>query len=542
MSKTTRLQRWLAIFRVILLGAGALAALLALLYAFANWQGSRAWRDERQRIEALGRRTEIQALVPPAVPDHENFARIPLLRPLFDYTRHQGEVWAGVQWRDTNGYRLAYEALAFGDSQKKRFKDPKEPSWTRGERLDLKAWQAAFRNPKQQDAIIANLASTGQNTNLTLLPEDAPAGRDILNLLGQYQKVFDTLATGVLLPHSRFPVHYEEVYSALLPHLHLLKRFTSRFSLRATAYLAESHPDKAAEDVATCLRLADATRTEPFIISQLVRHAALDIALQPAWEGIITHAWTESQLALLQSQFTTIDLMAGWRRGMETERAAAVWAVKKMAGSMESRRLMAEMYEAIGNPSRSDVRPAFPLPYALVAPQGWFYGSLADASKSMEQLENSTPQNIPTLRSSWHPTQQPLRISRLLYHCLMVNGVGKLSVTYINTVRRQIHLELAATACALERHRLANGSYPDTLAPLVPKYLPAVPVDPIDGQPLRYRRDAADRFALWSVGENGTDDGGALPKGGESTTYEGDWVWRWPVQDSADPSQPEPSP
>src|SRR5213593_366790 len=45
----------------------------------------------------------------------------------------------------------------------------------------------------------------------------------------------------------------------------------------------------------------------------------------------------------------------------------------------------------------------------------------------------------------------------------------------------------AAVACALERFRKANGEYPMELAQLVPKFLTAVPNDPVGGKPLRYK-------------------------------------------------------
>lgn len=532
MSNPSRFPRLLVMLRLVLLGAGAWVVLVALFYGIVNWRGSREWRAERQRIEALGRHTDITALVPPAVPDGENFAMIPLFRPLFDYGRHQDALWSGIEWRDTNGNAVANDILAFGQPMKRRFNDPPERSWTRGERLDLKAWQTRLRDPKQQTAILANLAATGQDTNLTWLPEGTPASRELLHVLEHYAGSFDTLAKGARLRHSQFPVHYEEVYAALLPHLHLLKRFTTRFGVRATARLEEGQIAAAAEDVESCLRFADAIRTESFLISQIVRQANFDLALQPLWEGLTKHAWTDAELTTLQNQIASIDLMSGWRRSIEMERAVGIWSVQKMAASWQYRRMMFEMYESIGRQPGADLSAGFPLAYALLAPRGWFYGSLADASKTLETLENATPQTVSTLRANWHPLDSPLRVSRLLYYSLMANGLGKLPVTYINTVRCQIHLQLAATACALERHRLANGAYPDTLAALVPKYLPSVPVDPIDGQTVRYRRDAADRFALWSVGENGRDDGGTFPTGGESTAYEGDWVWRWPDLDS----------
>lgn len=41
-------------------------------------------------------------------------------------------------------------------------------------------------------------------------------------------------------------------------------------------------------------------------------------------------------------------------------------------------------------------------------------------------------------------------------------------------------------AIAAERFRLANNRWPEILNDLVPKYLEAVPIDPIDGKPIRY--------------------------------------------------------
>jgi hypothetical protein len=94
----------------------------------------------------------------------------------------------------------------------------------------------------------------------------------------------------------------------------------------------------------------------------------------------------------------------------------------------------------------------------------------------------------------------------------------------------QVTVTLARIACALERHRLATGHYPDTLNGLVPRYLAQIPPDPVNGGPLLYRRDDPDRFTLYSVGLNETDDGGvaAVPAHGSfgPRAPAGDWVWR----------------
>ncbi len=68
-------------------------------------------------------------------------------------------------------------------------------------------------------------------------------------------------------------------------------------------------------------------------------------------------------------------------------------------------------------------------------------------------------------------------------------------------------LALARTALAVGRHRLATRNLPNDLEDLVPKYLKQVPPDPFDGRPIRYQ-PGTPGFLLYSIGEDGHDDGG----------------------------------
>jgi hypothetical protein len=77
------------------------------------------------------------------------------------------------------------------------------------------------------------------------------------------------------------------------------------------------------------------------------------------------------------------------------------------------------------------------------------------------------------------------------------------------------NLRLGMTALALERFRSAHdGRYPGALGDLVPALLAAVPSDPFDGQPLRYRRQAGG-YLLYSIGPDLKDDGGKRMAGGK---------------------------
>jgi hypothetical protein len=98
----------------------------------------------------------------------------------------------------------------------------------------------------------------------------------------------------------------------------------------------------------------------------------------------------------------------------------------------------------------------------------------------------------------------------------------------------------AGLACALEHYRSTHDQYPETLEALIPHYVQQLPIDVINGSPLKYRRLEKDRFVLYSVGLNGTDDGGKpSPRGAWQAGTDSmpdieklDWVWTYPARQS----------
>ena len=70
----------------------------------------------------------------------------------------------------------------------------------------------------------------------------------------------------------------------------------------------------------------------------------------------------------------------------------------------------------------------------------------------------------------------------------------------------------AEMALAIERARLATGAVVAEPADLVGAYVERVPADPFDGAPLRYRL-LGPGYLIYSVGEDGVDDGGRMRDG-----------------------------
>ena len=82
-----------------------------------------------------------------------------------------------------------------------------------------------------------------------------------------------------------------------------------------------------------------------------------------------------------------------------------------------------------------------------------------------------------------------------------------LVIKYFETLS---YIKLRACVGALRLYQKDQGKPPESLNVLVPKYLAEIPVDPFDGEPLRYD---AKRGVIYSVGRNRVDDGGQIEAG-----------------------------
>ena len=115
-------------------------------------------------------------------------------------------------------------------------------------------------------------------------------------------------------------------------------------------------------------------------------------------------------------------------------------------------------------------------------------------------------------------------------------GDTGLSNTLLKALRIETARRIVVTAIALKRYQLRHGKLPETLNELAPEFFRSVPIDPFDGNPLRYHASADGTYLLYSVGEDGKDDGGDPTNtgSGSSSLYwnnnkSRDWVWPQPA-------------
>jgi len=168
-------------------------------------------------------------------------------------------------------------------------------------------------------------------------------------------------------------------------------------------------------------------------------------------------------------------------------------------------------------------------------PRGWYYQSeivLSDAQQQWvlpmvdEAQQTASPENA---RKSVDAVSSLRPTAVNLFARLLLPELGKYAM---RVAHGQNAVNLARIAIALERWRLAHGSYPESLDALAPQFIAKVPHDVIGGGPLHYHLTSDGQFVLYSVGWNETDDGGgvAFKKDGTVDINNGDWVWRYPAR------------
>ena len=491
-------------------------------YAVENWRGRWAWSKYQAGLRARGEPSQAGDCIPPRVPDDENFAMTPTLAPLLDIIPGSGHLRDPNAVKNAQAFSAAYDAAS---REIKSVKGPRSNSWLRPG-TDLALWQTAFMKAGGADQEETGLSATNTGPN---------AAAAVLAALAEGDAVLAEIAEASQRPHCRFNIHYDEDCPAtiLLPHLAILKHFSQVLQLRACAELAAGKTDRAFKDVMLMLYLADAVKSEPILISQLVRIAQVNLALQPVAEGL--GQWSDAQLQALQERLQHFDLCMDMRRVLQSEGllfgAGVIDYVRRSPTKWS-------ILESMGDDSQRHGSSVEGIIFT-VAPSGWFSLETLNLNRLISEDIAPTIDLVSHQVSPVRSRKAEERIEALALHAppalvlrhqffsrMLVSGIPRAAQ---RMAFAQTGVEAASVACALERYRRAKGQFPDSLNSLVPQFATLLPHDLITGQPLKYQRTDGGQYLFYSVGWNEKDDGGtvALSKSGESVdSLEGDWVWR----------------
>ncbi len=527
-STTVRFCRWLFSWRGLrrlLILLAWLVTLVALFHGEENWRGRRAWNKYRRALEAQGEQLDYAALVPKLVPDEQNFVATPVIKSWFEKkTTYDSE----HPWNDT--YSRVADNVQF----------PSRPKDLRAERRfdDLVAWETAFaalrsgQLTNQQHFYSAKLDAASR-------AQAAPA---VLEGLKTNEALFAELRVASQRPYSRYPVIYdvEMPYAILLPHLRMVKGVCQRLRLKACAELAIGQSDQALEDLMLIFRLADSVKEEPCLISHLVRVACAQTAVQPVWEGLAEHRWSDAQLQELEMRLQQDNFIEDVKAPLAAEQAAGIATIELV------RKKGLGYLNALGNPEGTPTPTSAAATFIglVIVPQGWYYQEELNYSRAFHielatSLDTTKKRVSPArVKADAQAFEQLMTASGfagtglgiILRHRLMATTLlPALGRVILRSAAAQTAFNQAAIACALERYRLANGHFPEALEALAPKFISRLPNDVLTGEPYKYRLTADGRFVLYSIGWD-EQDHGAVPGKILFDEQQGDWVWEYPAK------------
>jgi hypothetical protein len=148
-------------------------------------------------------------------------------------------------------------------------------------------------------------------------------------------------------------------------------------------------------------------------------------------------------------------------------------------------------------------------------PGVWQFGQ-ADQLRLMNENIEAAKLPLEQQAAAFKQVEDKVKVSRSIAVRLLMPAAQKVAQA---ERRIQAQMRSALVGVAAERYRLEHGRWPESIEALVQAgLLGAVPLDPFDGQPLRFKR-LADGLVIYSVGFDGVDNGGVLNR--DNPTEEG---------------------
>jgi hypothetical protein len=295
-------------------------------------------------------------------------------------------------------------------------------------------------------------------------------------------------------------------------------------------------------------RLASGFENDHLLIGQLIRLAILERAFFAVWQAIQVPGWSDAELAEWFGYWGEWDLSGDMLNAARLERAMTVDDFKLLggkAGTDEARhqrweRSWDEFGFGIGlERTKINEYVVVPLWYFIWQEQDCCraldnWGRLIGLQKlaiaegwreAQDQFHGRSGREVP----DWaRPVNEDLNWFDerrfLLSSFSLLDPEGQTR----RTMAVEAMWRLAATVIAIRRFEQRHDRVPKNLRELIPSLMPSLPLDPMDKKTLRYRV-TGQGWILYSVGENGTDDGGnfylgkgAVPK---SLREGADIVW-----------------
>lgn len=384
-------------------------------------------------------------------------------------------------------------------------------------------YQMSFREYSKEPSdkkliLICGLATTP--------PLGDPIPEDVLKASSEHleknREAIQLLQKAAAMDKCRYNVDLKMGFYALLPHLSPIREGARLLSLESLMEMEKGNCDKAVEAAVSGLKVPRSLKDEPYLISYLVMIACESIALSNI-------EWIINRGSLSDSQLSELSKCI-----IESEKNCVNSLEIALAGERVSwtNTPLENFFDNVYGSSTSST------PENLLARFFYSFYSISGldtlnkikyADRMGELMEISKrPYNKSKLDTF------ETRISKLpMFYFLVKMGFPSLTAVVTKKTNVEMSRQTTLAGLAVERYRLKHGKLPESLSELVPEFLPSVPIDPFNGNQLIYKKGEVllekllpgedpsfgkygnitkKGYVIYSVGQNGLDDGGVSMK------------------------------
>jgi len=313
--------------------------------------------------------------------------------------------------------------------------------------------------------------------------------------------------------------------------------------------LHQGRLEEALQNLEALGALARMEREECTLVAQMIRVAVAGLGLSVTWDALQAPGWREPQLERLQRAWEPVDLVEAVERGFVGVRVQGheLFALLRRYSGPQTGRFIRTLTSGGSLPLKRTFEdagmdylylPAYKL--TCIDEDELFF------LKSMQ--ESLVPLRLLKAHRPWAEAKQgsAAAIARLnrasssprrYRYFVSMMAIPNFARAGERAVQVETERQMTLAVIALKRFELRHGKLPSSLEALVPEFLATVPYDYMSAKPLRYRVGSDGRYVIYSVGEDGQDDGGD-PKPGPGQAN-GLWtgrdaVWPAPAKEAAE--------
>jgi hypothetical protein len=291
---------------------------------------------------------------------------------------------------------------------------------------------------------------------------------------------------------ARFPTDFSLGINMKMPELERL-RLCARL-IEVEAYVRAHHGDiaGAAESIRAMHTVAESLSGYPILVAYLVNIYIRGIEMDSLEELLPVVPFTDEQLAGFRDDIIAAEDSQDLYHAWVGERAVII-TVFRDPESIDENCFIEKPWTDVLLLNDAD------LAWTLNCYAGWIAISKGPWPEALEESLR--------LSTEFEQSMDAMNSVQKLAFLGTVQLLPAANACFIAEAKFLARARAADAALAAQLYRRGHGRWPEKLEDLVPEFLAQVPTDPFDGKPLRVHH-TEDELVIYSVGEDGNDDGG----------------------------------